>query len=112
MQIACLEARRSATQVTPDRVRRTFLLSRRLCVVNNRFFTVSTPEKCMIGESPAAAQTKPRTDDVTDFVAQVELLAARVETMLDGPMKRKLRAELADIRATVGDFKSEVRPAI
>ena len=65
----------------------------------------------MIPMNPAATDAEPRTEEAKDFLAQAQSLAARVEAMLDGPMKQKLRAALADIRATAGEFKSEVRHA-
>jgi hypothetical protein len=74
-------------------------------------FTVSTSEVYMIRMNLTATNAEPRTDDVSDILAQAQALAERVEAMPDGPMKQKLRAALAEIRADVEEFKPEVRHA-
>jgi hypothetical protein len=65
----------------------------------------------MIRMSPAAMDAAPRTEENADLLTQAQALTARVEAMTDGPLKQKLIAALAEIRANVGESKPEVRHA-
>jgi hypothetical protein len=73
--------------------------------------TVPTPEDCMSSRIPEATDAEARTEGIDDLLAQAQTLAERVEAMPDGPMKQKLRAALAEIKANVREFKPEVRHA-
>ena len=104
---------RFATRVGPDRASRfsALHLPLNLAKIQASPFTVSTSEVYMIRMNLTATNAEPRTDDVSDILAQAQALAERVEAMPDGPMKEKLRAALAEIRANVEEFKPEVRHA-
>jgi hypothetical protein len=60
---------------------------------------------------PEAAEAERRTTEIADLLAQAIALAERVEALPDGAMKEKLRAALIEIRANIGEPKSEMRHA-
>ena len=61
----------------------------------------------MLSNAPDPTRAESRTQEMSELLEQVQVLAAKVERLQDGAHKESLRASLSELQAIADEMKSE-----
>jgi hypothetical protein len=64
----------------------------------------------MSSKAPDPTSAESETQDISELLEQVQVLAAKVERLRDGAVKVALRTSLSELKAIADEMKSGAQP--
>jgi hypothetical protein len=64
----------------------------------------------MSSKAPDPTSAESETQDISELLEQVQVLAAKVERLRDGAVKEALRTSLSELKAIADEMKSGAQP--